>query len=238
MVYITGDVHAEFSRFSEEYMHGESRWNSNDKIIVCGDFGFIWYDSSNPPRKKLSDVKLDTLSKKPYEILFVDGNHENFNELYSYPEVEKYGSCAHKIRDNIFHLERGKIYTIEQKRFFTFGGAYSIDRFFRKVNQSFWLQELPNDKEYKQGIESLKNAGNKIDYVITHTCPGEIVKLMLHKVPSPEEYELNSFFDWIMHEIEFKQWFFGHWHTDESKSFDIHGKKKVFNALYYDVKQV
>ena len=61
---------------------------------------------------------------------------------------------------------------------------------------------------------------------------------MLHKIPSPEEYELNGFFDWIMHETEFKQWYFGHWHTDESELFNLHGKNKAFTALFYDVKQV
>lgn len=238
-IYVTGDTHGDIGRFSEICLGSENNLRGHDKLLICGDFGFIWHNSKDHTDKATDDSLLDELSMKPYEILFIDGNHENFNELYSYPEVEKYGAPAHKIRDNIYHLERGRIYNIEGKTFFTFGGAYSVDKAYRTQDISWWPQELPNDdEEYKRAIESLKTVGNKVDYVITHTCPGEIVKLMLHKIPSPEEYELNGFFDWIMHETEFKQWYFGHWHTDESKSFIIHGKEKMFNALFYDVKQV
>lgn len=235
-IYITGDTHGDIGRFSD--ICSENDLSEHDKLLICGDFGFIWYNSNDHTGKKSDILRLDELSMKPYEILFIDGNHENFNELYSYPEIEKYGAPVHKIHDNIYHLERGRTYTIEEKTIFTFGGAYSVDKAYRTQDISWWPQELPNDEEYKRAIESLKTVGNKVDYVITHTCPGEIVKLMLHKIPSPEEYELNGFFDWIMHETEFKQWYFGHWHTDESKSFNLHGKNKVFNALFYDVKQV
>lgn len=233
-IYITGDTHGDIGRFSDICIGTEN----NDKLIVCGDFGFIWHDSKDHTGKAADDSQLDALSNKTYEILFIDGNHENFNELYSNPEIEKYGAPVHKIRDNIYHLERGRIYNIEGNTFFTFGGAYSIDKAYRKQNISWWPHELPTNEEYKRAINSLKAAGNKVDYIITHTCPGEIVKLMLHKITSPEEYELNGFFDWIMHETEFKQWYFGHWHTDESKSFNLHGKNKAFTALFYDVKQV
>lgn len=235
-IYITGDTHGDIGRFSD--ICSENDLREHDKLLICGDFGFIWYNSRDHTGKTADNSQLDELSKKPYEVLFIDGNHENINELYSYPEIEKYGAPAHKIRDNIYHLERGRIYHIGGNTFFTFGGAYSIDKAYRKQNISWWPQEMPHDDEYRRAIESLKTAGNKVDYIITHTCPGEIVKLMLHKIPSPEEYELNGFFDWIMHETEFKQWYFGHWHTDESKSFIIHGKEKMFNALFYDVKQV
>jgi hypothetical protein len=46
------------------------------------------------------------------------------------------------------------------------------------------------------------------------------------------EVELNGFFDWVMYEIEFKKWFFGHWHT-EGEIFD--GK---FRAIWYDVCEI
>ena len=189
-IYITGDMHGDIGRFSEICLDSENNLREHDKLIVCGDFGFIWYNSRDHTGKTADNSQLDELSKKPYEILFVDGNHENFNELYSYPEIEKYGASVHKIRDNIYHLERGRIYNIAGNTFFTFGGAYSIDKAYRKQNISWWPHELPTNEEYKRAINSLKAAGNKVDYIITHTCPGEIVKLMLHKITSPEEYEL------------------------------------------------
>ena len=75
MVHVTGDTHGEISRFSEAFLQGESEWTKDDYIIVCGDFGFIFYDDEE------EEKMLDLLEKKPYNILFIDGNHENFNAL-------------------------------------------------------------------------------------------------------------------------------------------------------------
>ena len=158
--------------------------------------------------------------------------------MYKYPEVERYGAPVHKIRDNIYHLERGRIYTIEDKKFFTFGGAYSVDKGMRQENISWWRQELPNDEEYKRGIEALKNAGNKVDYIITHTAPKEIIKTMLQMYPLIEDGELTGFLDWIMFEIDFEKWFFGHFHIDESFKAFIRGGDREFHALFNDVKTI
>lgn len=237
-IYITGDLHAKAWRFCEACMPGESSWTKDDKLIICGDFGLIWHNKSDHTGKKADDTLLDMLAAKPYTILFVDGNHENFNELYAYPETEKYGAPVHKIRSNIYHLERGRIYVIDGKSFFAFGGAYSIDRCCRQQDISWWQQELPNDEEYNRGVDALKSAGRKVDYVLTHTGPKEIVQLMLQKLPSLEEYELGGYLDWILHEIDFKEWFFGHWHTDKSQSFTVQDKNKVFHALCFDIKKI
>lgn len=40
---------------------------------------------------------------------------------------------------------RGEVYNIEDKKIFVMGGAYSIDKYMRKANISWWEQELPND---------------------------------------------------------------------------------------------
>ena len=90
-------------------------------IAVCGDFGGIW-DSSNTEK-----YWLDWLEKKKFTILFVDGNHENFDLLNAFPVTEWNGGKVHVIRKNIIHLMRGQVFTIEGIRFFTFGGGQSHD---------------------------------------------------------------------------------------------------------------
>ena len=57
----------------------------------------------------------------------MDGKHENFTRLYNYPVEEWYGGKVHKIRDSVLHLMRGEIFNIDNKNFFTFGGAKSHD---------------------------------------------------------------------------------------------------------------
>lgn len=237
MIYITGDTHGDIDRFFEEGMIYD-KLDENDTLIICGDFGFIWANESNTVGFNQDNDDLDRLSYKPYTILFVDGNHENHDRLSKYPEVERYGNTVHKIRNNIYHLERGRIYTIEGKTFFTFGGAYSIDKYMRREGVSWWTGELPNKEEYERGIQAIKDDDYKVDYIITHTCPNEIIKMCLHRIPDPHDGELTGFFDYLMYEVDFKQWFFGHWHTDESFDFNLHKKQKKFNALYYDIVSV
>ncbi|MBE6719093.1 MAG: metallophosphoesterase [Ruminococcaceae bacterium] len=231
MVHITGDIHGELWRFCEECMPGESSWTENDILIICGDFGFIWYEKSDNVGYRSNERALNTLAEKPYTILWVDGNHENFNRIYSYPENTKYGNKVHRIRDNIYHLERGRIYTIEGKRYFTFGGAYSIDRYMRQKDISYWEQEIPCNREYNQASKELKQVNYKVDYVITHTCPSEIIKLMGY-YPDVHDAELCGFFDFVMYEVSFTKWFFGHWHTEE-KIVLPNGKelRAIFNEI-------
>lgn len=94
----------------------------DDYVIVCGDFG-IWHDGIDE-RKRLG-----WLAHRKFTIVFVDGNHENFDRLYSneFPIVDFHGGRAHRIRKNIFHICRGEVFTLESKKFFAFGGASSHD---------------------------------------------------------------------------------------------------------------
>lgn len=217
MLRIVGDLHGEEWRFTDEYMPGQSGWDADDKLIVTGDFGFVFHGEKNYLSER---NKLDALAKKPYEILFVDGNHEGFDYLVDYPEELRYGAPARRIRDNIFWLQRGCIYTIEDKTFFTMGGAYSMDKAFRMSYQEIcgekiWFrQELPSSEEYHRAIDTLEKAQMKVDYIITHTAPKSIIPRVIGKMPDPHDMELTGFLDWIYHEVNFKKWFFGHFHED------------------------
>ena len=46
-------------------------------------------------------------------MLFIDGNHENFDKLNSYPVETWCGGKVHKIRNNVIHLMCGEVYCIE-----------------------------------------------------------------------------------------------------------------------------
>lgn len=232
MIYVTGDIHGELYRFCDECMPGESSWTNEDKLIVCGDFGFVWYNENDYTGKRVENDKLDNLALRPYQILFADGNHENFNEIYKFPVVEIYGGKAHQIRDNIYHLIRGEIYDIEGKSIFVMGGAYSIDKYMRQKDVSWWEQENPNDAEYKNAIANIEKSNFKVDYIISHTAPSEIIRIMGYH-PDTNDAELTGFFDWVMYETDFKRWYFGHWHTD--KPFELKYKNKCFRALFNDV---
>lgn len=210
MIYITGDTHGELARFSDERIPAAA----GDKVIIAGDFGFVLHNNQDEKNK------LDALAKKPYEILFLDGNHENFPVLETYPDAEQWGAPVKRIRDNIYWLRRGYVYTIEGSTFFTFGGGYSIDKEWRERYQficgkKIWFEEeLPSPEEYRRAIRNLQACNGKVDYILTHTAPRTIIPRVIGKTPDPHENELNGFLDWIYHEMQFKKWYFGHLHAD------------------------
>jgi hypothetical protein len=72
MIHIRGDIHGEDSQFCEAVIPGEAGWNENDILIIAGDFGCVFQGED----RYLSERnKLNSLAKKPYRILFADGNH-------------------------------------------------------------------------------------------------------------------------------------------------------------------
>ena len=196
MIYITGDTHSDFSRFTEEKFPIQSEMTKDDYIIICGDFGGVWTFEEESKREKEA---LDWLNNKNFTTLFVDGNHENYTRLYNYPIEEWKGGKVHKIRDSVLHLMRGEIFDIDNKKIFAFGGARSHDiqdgilnlyeeekiyeyrkrgAYFRIRDFSWWDLELPTNQEMENGIENLEKINYKVDYIISHCCPTSIQALI------------------------------------------------------------
>lgn len=123
MVYITGDIHADPRRFASDIFPEQKEMSKEDFVIICGDFGLIWGNNLS----KREEYWLNWLSEKPFTTLFVDGNHENFDKLETYPEEEWHGGKIHRISDSIFHLMRGEMFEIDGVNIFAFGGARSHD---------------------------------------------------------------------------------------------------------------
>ncbi len=216
MIYVTGDTHGEADVFQAGAACRDKALKENDILIVCGDFGYIFFGEER------EEGFLDFLATKPYTICFCDGNHESFTLLKQYPEEEWNGGRVHRIRSNILHLMRGQVFTIEGKKVFTMGGAYSIDKHLRKEGYSWWSDEKPNDAEYKEAIRNLHANNMQVEYVITHTAPAEIIRRMGY-IPDPHDAELTGFLEWIMYEVKYKEWFFGHWHEDRDYDRNLHG---------------
>ena len=220
MIYVTGDTHGEQSRILAII----ARAKPGDIVIICGDFGFIFRGDSS------ERVFLDKLSREGVIICFVDGNHENFDAINRFPLEEWNGGKVHRIRNNIYHLMRGQVFYLEGKKFLTFGGAYSIDKYVRTEHFSWWKEEIPSGDEYKECSFNLEKHNFEIDFVITHTAPREIIRRMGY-TPDGHDAELTGFLEWIMYESKYKQWFFGHWHKDEF----IDDKHR---ALWFDVIEI
>lgn len=229
MIYVTGDTHGEEGRFKYMDSAMERKLTENDKLIVCGDFGYI-SDGGYPER-----MFLRFMAEKKYQILWVDGNHENFDLIDEYSVDEWCGGKVHVIRRDkegnpkIIHLMRGQVFEIEGKKIFTFGGAHSIDKYMRTPHRSWWPQEMPRDFEMKEAIANLEKVGNKVDYIITHAAPEET--MCIFHPNHPEEKPLNIFLEWVRETVEYRHWYMGHLHRDE----DVWRHQTI---LWFDVRNI
>ena len=79
---------------------------------------------------------------------------------------------------------RGQIYDIGGWTYFVFGGGNSIDKGSRTPGISWWPEEMPSTEEYEEGQQNLEKHGNKVDYILTHTCPEHVAERMVPNFPS------------------------------------------------------
>lgn len=115
----------------------DSKLNREDYIIVLGDMGICWDNDHAGLNNALKD-----LGKKKFTILFLDGNHENFNVLNSFKVEDWNGGKVHKLSENVIHLMRGSIFNLQGKTFATIGGGDSIDKVYRQDQVSWWFAAL------------------------------------------------------------------------------------------------
>ena len=110
---------------------------------------------------------------------------------------------------------RGQVFEIDGTRFFTFGGAYSIDKMSRTEGISWFPEEIPDRDEYEEGWQNLEKAGFKVDYILTHSGPREVVAAMGYGEMSDGEIELRQYLQRVADNTDFTAWYFGHFHEDE-----------------------
>ena len=243
MIYITGDCHAKFNKFSAKIFPEQKETTKEDFVIITGDFGGIWdYKGENAQEKHW----LNWLEEKPFTVLFVDGNHENHARLNEFPVKEFHCGKVHEIRPSILHLMRGEVFELQGQKIFTFGGArshdikdgifepgdrrikqwkYDYDKEFRVNRQTWWEEEMPSKEEIQYGLENLKKHGNKVDIILSHCTSSSIQKKIKE---SFEIDELTEYFEQLEQLIDYKYWIFGHYHIDQKVD------EKHF-ALYHQI---
>lgn len=223
MVVITGDTHGRVERFKQF----NEVLGKDDFLIICGDFGLVW---NYQEESKYEEYWLNWLSSKPWTTLWIDGNHENYDRLKTYSVEDWNGGKVQKIRDNVIHLMRGEMFEIEGKKYFTFGGASCHDiqdgileideiqkikswqkqnKMFRVNHLSYWKEEMPNEKEYAKGLETLSQGTPH--YIITHCAPDCI----LGQLGFNEKDKLTNYLQKIKEKVDYDKWFCGHYHMNK-----------------------
>lgn len=248
MIWITGDTHGNFERlFSNPFLTDGSHPDPN-YFIICGDFGGLWCNDSDERNM------LNRLESLPYTVLFIDGNHENYDLLEQYPILGWNGGFVRQIRENVFHLMRGQLFTLNGQTFFTMGGAECHDiegglldpdepsfalqlmtlrldrRRFRVRGYSWWEHELPSEEELSAGWQTLEKSGFHADYILSHCAPSSFQ----HEISSRigEDYPVNRLTDFLQRvydRTDFTRWYCGHYHRPFSfpRGFQVLGSEIV-----------
>jgi hypothetical protein len=241
MIFVTGDTHGkDFDRFlPHNFLEGYTL-TKNDYVIILGDFGLLW----NNNRTVDEQYWIDWLDNRPWTTLFVDGNHENFYLLNNLKDVDMFGSTVREVSNSIFHLKRGEVYNINDKLFFTIGGALSIDTVGRHFHTSWWPEEQPSYSEFERGLSNLELYDNCVDYILSHNGPLNIllkyVKNKRNKYASLESLykdNVSQYLQDVCNKTIFKKMYFGHWHDEWSYNGCLYNNKS-FNMVYRKIKRV
>ena len=170
---ILGDLHGDLEHLVVVSRTMEAR--GIHVLLQLGDFGFIWPGTN---WGHALDRIENRLRKAGQVLYFVDGNHEDFATLSTFPTS---ADGLRHVRPSIIHIPRGWRTTLAHARTFAaLGGASSIDRGLREHGVSWWPEESITEADLERlGTEP-------VDILVGHDAPAPWPKLdsRLGRTPS------------------------------------------------------
>ena len=212
--YITGDTHSDFCRVDNFCRNNET--DTYDVMIVLGDAGLNYYGDKWDKHNKYRAFEI------PITVFCIHGNHEmRPTDVTGYKTKDFCGGTVwyEDKYPNILFAKDGEIYTFGDYRCIVIGGAYSVDKWYRLEHGWNWFSNEQPDDEIKAYVEEkLAETGNRIDVVLSHTCPlkYEPTEVFIGGVDqSKVDKSTEKWLDTIEERIEYKKWYCGHYHTSK-----------------------
>lgn len=199
MIYLLSDLHGKIDFAGiKEYRRVAKK---DDLLIILGDVGLAFEDTDENQKFTEWFLSLDE------NIAIVDGNHDNFAYLNSFPLENWNGGTVGWLTKNIVHLKRGNIYHIEGKRFFCFGGCKSSSKW---KEMGLWHEgEEPSEEELEFAHQNLKKCGCKVDYILTHKYEQTPARGTVCEA-------LQKFTCFLEENVNYNKWYAGHWHKNQT----------------------
>ena len=230
MIYITGDKHGDFKDVLNFCYQNNT--TKDDILIILGDAGINYFAN------KRDDILKSYLKEFPITFFSIHGNHEERPENIIGYKINKFYNLKIFFQEeypNLLFAKDGEIYNFNDYKTLVIGGAYSVDKYFRlKYGYNWYSSEQPSEEVKKHVLEALKN--NKIDIILSHTCPYKYIPREMFIEEIDESLVDNSteyFLDEIENSTDYKLWYCGHFHTDK----EVDKMKFMFNDIEPFVKK-
>lgn len=214
MIYITGDKHGEYYSIFEFCY--KNKTSTNDTMIVLGDAGINYFLDEK------DYILKNSLKQLPITLFCIHGNHEERPENIKTYKTKTFRNGIVYYEEeypNLLFAKDGEIYNFNNKKTIVIGGAYYVDKNYRIMMGYNWYEsEQPTQNTKKHIKEVLKRKNNKIDVILSHTCPIKYqpVEVFFSSIDqSTVDKSTEKFLDEIEKNNEYKKWYCGHYHIDK-----------------------
>ena len=73
---------------------------------------------------------------------------------------------------------------------------------------------MPSEEEREEGRKNLEKYNHEVDFVITHCASSSTIAFLSEGMYKPDI--LTDYLEEILKKVEFKKWFFGHYHGNQN----------------------
>lgn len=198
-ILVCGDAHTDKTYLN--WMFHKAAQMEAEKIVQLGDLGWDWPGKT---QQKMRSWLTAGYNMNGIPFYWIDGNHE------FHGTIDHDADDFVEVTEGAFYIPRGFNWTWGTWKFVGIGGAYSIDKESRTPFKTWWPQEMPDHPQRMRAA----SAGSA-DILFTHEAPGFHVQNNHHMhdlVYFPAVKELRSDLENLIHLLEPKHAFHGHWH--------------------------
>ena len=230
MLILKGDIHGDLSCF--DFYEGEM--TKDDIIVVLGDCVLMW-----PGYEQQTIDNLNRIYNDPYTVIFMFGNHDNYDWAEELPKSNKFGGVVRPIV--IGGVEYPRRYVVDNTTILDLcgehclliphadshdvdGGIFDEDdiegieearrvfKHFRIKHQTWWEQEKLNIPKTDAFLTLHK--GEHFDAILSHDCPAEFCYCGRADGAKYEPTEAEEYLDELRKRLDFDVWAHGHMHYD------------------------
>lgn len=220
MFFITGDTHRDFKRI--ETFCQKNKTSRDDVMIILGDASINFFGG-------ISDVLVkEYLSSLPITFFCIHGNHEmrplSVRYVYggqtkkAYRLIPWHGGKVYQesLYPSILFAHDGDIYDFDGYSVLVCGGAYSPDKEYRLKHKLPWFPDEQPDKRIRNRVlKNIREYGNSVDIVMTHTIPKKFIAGLNLKPWPGLDQSTEEFLDTVEERLNYKKWYAGHFHMDK-----------------------